>query len=351
MSQYPKLPDSILPDRTLRTAVVLGSLVLILAGVHVAGAIMAPMAFALLTIAVVWPIQSALQEQLPKLVALTITTIVVLAVLAALIYLLAWAFGLVVQWLINNTARFQSLYAQAAEWFEQHGVSIRSLMIESYDPSWTIGVLRDVGGRSYRLASFAAITFAFAVLGLLEVDVLRKNIQNLEDERFKRSLLKVAEDTADKFQKYMLVRTVMSVLTGVIVWSFALFAGIELATAWGVIAFVFNYVPFIGPLFATVFPTLFALVQFGSWELAIFVFVCLNAIQFVTGSYIEPRIAGATLSISPFVVLFAVFFWSLLWGIPGAFIGVPIAIAILTVCEEHKSTRWIATLLSGRTAA
>jgi AI-2 transport protein TqsA len=348
MSQYPKVPDSTLPDRALRTAVVLGSLVLVLAGVHVAGAIIAPMAFALLTIAVVWPIQSALQEQMPKLLALTVTTIVVLAVLAALIYLLAWAFGLVVQWLINNTARFQSLYSQAAEWFEQHGVSIKSLMIESYDPSWTIGLLRDVGGRSYRLASFAAITFAFAVLGLLEVDVLRRNIQNLEDERFKRSLLKAAEDTAVKFQKYMLVRTVMSVLTGIVVWSFALVAGIELATAWGVIAFVFNYVPFIGPLFATVFPTLFALVQVGSWELAIFVFVCLNAIQFVTGSYIEPRIAGATLSISPFVVLFAVFFWSLLWGIPGAFIGVPIAIAILTVCEEHESTRWIATLLSGR---
>jgi predicted PurR-regulated permease PerM len=186
------------------------------------------------------------------------------------------------------------------------------------------------------------------VLGLLEVDVLRRNIQNLDDERFKRTLLKVAEDTADKFQKYMLVRTVMSVLTGIIVWSFALVAGIELATAWGVIAFVFNYVPFIGPLFATVFPTLFALVQFGSWELAIFVFVCLNVIQFVTGSYIEPRVAGATLSISPFVVLFAVFFWSFLWGIPGAFIGVPIAIAILTVLEEHESTRWISALLSGR---
>jgi len=270
-------------------------------------------------------------------------------VLAALIYLLAWAFGLVAQWLINNTARFQLLYTQAVEWFEQHGVSITSLMIESYNPSWLMGLLRDVGGRSYRLASFTAIAFAFAVLGLLEVDVLRKNIQKMDDERFKRSLLKVGQDTAEKFQKYMLVRTVMSVLTGIIVWSFALVAGIELATAWGVIAFVFNYVPFIGPLFATVFPTLFALVQFGSWELAIFVFVGLNVIQFVTGSYIEPRIAGATLSMSPFVVLFAVFFWSFLWGIPGAFIGVPIAIAILTVCDEHEPTRWISALLSGAT--
>ncbi len=103
------------------------------------------------------------------------------------------------------------------------------------------------------------------------------------------------------------MRTVMSVITGVMVWSFALVTGIELATAWGVIAFAFNYIPIIGPLVATVFPTLFALAQFESWQLAIVVFLVLNAVQFVTGSYIEPRMAGARLSISPFVVLLAVF--------------------------------------------
>jgi predicted PurR-regulated permease PerM len=186
------------------------------------------------------------------------------------------------------------------------------------------------------------------VLGLLEVDIVRRNIERLGDREFRQSLLRAGQDIAAKFQKYMLVRSVMSVLTGIIVWSFALVAGLELATAWGVIAFVFNYIPFIGPLVATIFPTVFALAQFESWQLAIAVFGFLNVIQFITGSYIEPRLAGAALSISPFVVLFAVFFWSFLWGIPGAFIGVPIVIAILAVCDEHESTRWFAILLSGR---
>jgi predicted PurR-regulated permease PerM len=70
-----------------------------------------------------------------------------------------------------------------------------------------------------------------------------------------------------------------------------------------------------------------------------------KAEEVITGSYIEPRIAGATLSISPFVVLFAVFFWSFLWGIPGAFIGVPI---MITVCDESETAQWLAALLSGR---
>jgi predicted PurR-regulated permease PerM len=43
-----------------------------------------------------------------------------------------------------------------------------------------------------------------------------------------------------------------------------------------------------------------------------------------------------------------VFFWSFLWGVAGAFIGVPIVIALLAVCDEHESTRWIALLFSGR---
>jgi predicted PurR-regulated permease PerM len=146
----------------------------------------------------------------------------------------------------------------------------------------------------------------------------------------------------------MLVRTAASALTGFAVWAFTLVAGLELATAWGVIAFVLNYIPFVGSFLATLFPTVFALLQTESLQLAIVVFVCLNVIQFVTGSYLEPRWAGAALSMSPFVVLFSVFYWSFLWGLAGAFMGVPIMIAILTACEEHPSTRWIATLLSGR---
>jgi AI-2 transport protein TqsA len=335
-------------DRAVRTSLLICSLVLILAVAYFASTIIAPITFAFFIIAIVWPLQSALQARMPKLLALTVTILVTLAVIAALVYLVVWGFGLVVTWLVSNTDRFQSLYVQATGWLEEHGISVTRFVIDSYNPGWIIGAVREIGGRSYRLVSFVVITFAFTVLGLLEVDVVRRNIERLGDREFRQSLLRAGQDIAAKFQKYMLVRSVMSVLTGIIVWSFALVAGLELATAWGVIAFVFNYIPFIGPLFATVFPTVFALAQFESWQLAIAVFAFLNVVQFITGSYIEPRLAGAALSISPFVVLLAVFFWAFLWGIPGAFIGVPIMIAILAVCDEHESTRWFAILLSGR---
>lgn len=286
--------------------------------------------------------------QSSEALALAITVLATLAVITLLASLLVWGFSRIGQWLISNAARFQMLYMQATDWLDSHGISIAGQMTESFNMSWLIRAVQEIGGRLHGFISFAIVTLVFAVLGLLEVDVARRNIARLKSKEMAQSLLQAGTDIAAKFQKYMLVRSVMSVLTGAVVWGITLLAGLELATAWGVIAFVLNYIPFIGPLFATVFPTLFAIAQFESWQLALIVFLSLNLIQFLIGSYLEPRIAGAALAVSPFLILFAVFFWSFLWGIPGAFIGVPIVIAVLTVCEQHESSKWVATLLSGR---
>ncbi|MBR0695533.1 AI-2E family transporter [Bradyrhizobium lablabi] len=336
-------------DRTIKILLLFCATILILGAAYLAQPIVAPVAFSLFIIAIVWPIQQALQARLPKLLALTITVLGVVVVLSVLGLLLIWGFSRVVQWLTSNADRLQVLYGRGVDWLDGHGVSVASVVNPGKgNTNWILPAVRDIGGRGYRLISFIVIAFAFTVLGLLEVDVVRKNIERLESAATRQMLLVAGADIAAKLQKYMVVRSVMSVLTGVVVWSFALLAGIELATAWGVIAFVLNYIPFVGPLFATVFPTLFALVQFESWQLAVAIFACLNLVQFLIGSYLEPRMAGAALSISPFIVLSAVFLGSFLWGVAGAFMGVPIVIALLAVCDEYESTRWIAQLLSGR---
>src|SRR5262249_32677635 len=136
----------------------------------------------------------------------------------------------------------------------------------------------------------------------------------------------------------------MSLMTGVLVAGFAAIAGLPLAAEWGIIAFALNYIPFIGPLIATLFPTVFALLQFSSWQGVLMVFACLNIIQFVSGNYIEPRVSGSALALSPFMVLFSVFLWAFLWGLVGAFIGVPITIVALSFCAQNPSSRWLADL-------
>ena len=335
-------------SRGVATMLGLITAVLLFAALYSARSILAPVAFSLFVIAIVWPLQRTLEIRVPRLLALVATLVVTLLVISVLGYLIVWAFSTVGRWLIDNAPRFQALYVQWTDWLEEHGILVTSFLVENFNAGWLIRAVQEIGGRLQGFVTFVVITFVFTALGLLEVEIARKNIETLRNMEAARAILQASTQIADKFQRYMLVRSAMSVLTGLVVWAFALVAGLELATAWGVIGFVLNYIPFIGPLVATVFPTLFALLQFGSWQLAVIVFVGLNVIQFLIGSYLEPRIAGAALSLSPFLVLFAVFFWAFLWGIPGAFIGVPIVIAALALCEQRESTRWIAALLSGR---
>jgi predicted PurR-regulated permease PerM len=332
-------------DRSLRTVVSLIATVAIFAALYFASAVFAPVAFALLIIAVVWPLQSRLQTVFPKLIALAIVIVITVVVFLAFASLVAWSFGRVGRWVVANAAQFQLLYEQATVWLDSYGIAVAGLWAEHFNVGWLVRAFQGITGRVNTTMSFWLVVLVYVILGLLEVDDAGRKVRALENREAARVLLDGSVATAIKFRKYMLVRTLMSVITGVLVWAFATFAGVQLAVEWGVIAFALNYIPFIGPFIATVFPTMFALAQFASWQTALFVFACLNAIQFVVGSYIEPRVSGTALALSPFVVLFSVFFWTFMWGLAGAFIGVPITIAVLTICAQHGSSRWLADLL------
>ncbi len=322
----------------------------ICAALSLAETLLVPVAFSLFIMAVVWPLQKALQARLPKILAVLATLVITLLVVGSVLSLVVWGLGHVGQWVFSNMARLQSVYLEITEWLEGHGFVMAGLLAEHFDVRWMLRLAQGLSSRLNSLASFLIVTLVFVLLGLLEMDALRSQVANLRRRDFGAFLLVSGADVAAKLQKYMLVRTLMSIATGVVVWGFTLAAGLELATAWGAIAFALNYIPFIGPFVATMLPTTFALAQSGSWELALLVFVCLNVIQFLSGSYLEPRIAGKALSVSPYMVLFSIFLWSFLWGLPGAFIGVPILIAAVTICAHSSSASWVSDLLSGQEA-
>jgi len=318
------------------------------AALAVAQSVFAPIAFAVFIIAIVWPLQRVLQARVPAMAALAASIVAIVLVIGAMVGLVVWSGGHVGQWLIANAGRFQVLYAEADAWLEGHGFLLAGMVADHFDARWALRFVQDMSSRLQSLSSFVVVTVVFVILGLLEVGAVQGQLRRLGRQEAGDYMLRAGAQIASKLQRYMAVRTVMSIGTGAVVWAVTLAAGMELAAAWGMLAFVLNYIPFVGPFVATLLPTLFALVQFESWRMALFVFVCLNVVQFLSGSYLEPRIAGARLQVSPFLVLFAVFFWAFLWGVPGAFIGVPILIAGLTLCASHPSSRWIAELCSGR---
>jgi AI-2 transport protein TqsA len=321
--------------------------VLLAAAASQASTVFAPLALALFIIAIVWPLQQRLQSWMPKLLALSITMVVTVAVCLAFASLAIWGFGRVGRSLVADTARYQALYDSMVTWLDGHGVSIAGLWAEHFNVTWLLRATQYITGRVNTTFSFWLITLIYVILGLLEVDDMRRKIDALDNREAARVLLDGSSASAARFRKYILVRTQMSAMTGLLVGVFAWITGLQFAIEWGVIAFTLNYIPFIGPFIATLFPTLLAMTQFDSWQAVLGVFVCLNIIQFVVGSYIEPRVSGTMLSISPLIVLFAIFFWTFLWGLFGTFIGVPIVLAILTFCGQHPSSRWLADLLGG----
>jgi AI-2 transport protein TqsA len=321
--------------------------ILVAAALHWAEAILAPIAFALFAIALAWPVQRAVQARTSQAAALLVTVLVTLVVLVVLALAIGWGFGRVARWVIANAAPLQLLYMRKLDWLEGHGMA--AALAEQFDVRQLVQIAQTIVLRLQGVVSFLGLTLVFVILGLLEVEVAARQLERLARDRpVAAGLLRAAKRTGAKLRAYMLVRTVMSVATGIAVWAFARLMGLELAAEWGVIAFVLNYIPFIGSLLATLFPTIFAVLQFGTWQAAVTVFLALQAIQFLSGSYVEPRLAGARLALSPFMVLVAVFLGALLWGIPGAFLGVPALIAALTLCEEFEGSRWVAGLLSGR---
>ena len=310
---------------------------------------MAPVAFALFIIALVRPLQRRLQALLPQVIAVLVSTAVAVLTIGAGGWLVIWGFGGVTQWVISNAPRLQSLYMHAADLLERRGLYAAELFAEQINVLWLVQVLRAIGGSLQGVLSFSIVTFVFVLLGLFEAAPLGQRLRRIGDGQSGVAAIDTAAEIAARLQTYMLVRLGMSVLTGLAFWAFAGLYGLELAREWGVIAFVLNFIPFIGSFVATLLPAVFAAAQFESLYAALVVFICLNLLQFIIGSYIEPRVAGTAVSVSPFMVLFAVFFWGVLWGVAGAFIGVPILIALAVVCARYPATRSICALLSAHT--
>jgi AI-2 transport protein TqsA len=335
----------------VKVALAIGAAVAVAFAAYQAASVFAPLVLALFIIAITWPLQRWMQSHIPRLVALAITLIVIVAVGVAFASLIAWGFGRVGRALVSDAARYQMLYDNLVAWLDSHGISVAGLWAEHFNVRWLLVKAQYVTGRINSTLAFWLITLTYVILGLLEVDDIRRKVDALRNRDAARVMLDGSAATAVKFRKYLWVRTQMSVLTGLFVGLFALVTGLQFAAEWGVIGFALNYIPFIGSFIATLFPTLLAMTQFDTWQGVVATFICLNIIQFVIGSYVEPRLSGSVLAISPFVVLFAIFLWTFLWGLFGTFIGVPIALAILTFCEQHPGSRWLSDLLGGPPSA
>lgn len=152
----------------------------------------------------------------------------------------------------------------------------------------------------------------------------------------------------DQLQSYLLIKTLVSLATGVSFTVVLTIYGIDFAMFWGMLAFILNYLPNIGSLLATVFPIIIALLDFGFGFTSISLAALLLIVQNIFGNVIEPKFLGMKLDLSPVFILISLIFWGWIWGIVGMFLAVPIASLFKILCSNINPLKPIAILIGTR---
>lgn len=306
-----------------------------------------PLAFALFLIALTAPFMQRLQPLVGKGAALVATLLLTLVTLLLFGLAVMWGVSQVTDWVIQNLPRFEAVYRDLQRAMAARDMPLDLLMPARFDVRWIVGPVTAFLEQARLISGFALLVFVFAVLGLTELEGMARRLRHIEADRPGLRVSEVCRDVSAKFGLYMKVRLIVSLVDALICYVFFRLIGLDEPLAWAILVGTLNFIPFIGPLIVALFLGVFAAAQFGSLWMVLLAVGGTTAINFVLGSYIEPLIAGSALSMSAVLVLFSVFFWAIIWGIPGAFIGVQIMIVALAVLRVVPSAAWIAELFSG----
>ena len=136
-------------------------------------------------------------------------------------------------------------------------------------------------------------------------------------------------------------------VTGVLCGAWVAICGVDFPILWGLLAFFLNYIPTLGMFIATVPPVVVALIQLGPGS-ALLVLAGYLVLNFTLGNFVEPRVMGRALGLSPLVVILSMVFWGLLWGPVGALLAVPLTMVFKILLASTEDLRWAAVLLGSK---
>lgn len=339
----PDAPRPLHASPAILLIAVVAGLVLLYAG----RSVMAPLAFALFVLAVVWPLREALRDRLGKTVAVLGTALLTAAIVLGFFVAGAVALSRIAAWFVGHLSEVESAVTSAGATLDAAGVPLADLSADPFDPDLVLGPAREVASLITDIGGFLVIAFVFLVLGLIELDRI---LSRLGEVRFGADSPPIAAITARiarKFRLHLKIYALISVADGVLCYVFFRMIGLEEALAWAVLTGILNFIPFIGPLIIAVLLVPFSAAQFGSLGMVVLAVGGTTAINFTLGSYVQPLVAGNAVSMSAMLVLFSVSFWAIIWGIPGAFLGIPLTIVVLAACAATPRLAWISHVLSG----
>ncbi|MDH7511788.1 MAG: AI-2E family transporter [Clostridiales bacterium] len=156
----------------------------------------------------------------------------------------------------------------------------------------------------------------------------------------------ILENIDRQIQKYLIIKTATSFISGLVTMTVLLAFGVDFAIVFGFLTFLLNFIPSLGSIAALILIVLIAAFQFSSPWPVLWILLILVFIDLLISNFVEPKLMGYGLGLSPLAVLFVLFFWGWLWGIPGMILAVPVMAVVKIVCGNVPSLQFVAEIIS-----
>ncbi len=192
------------------------------------------------------------------------------------------------------------------------------------------------------------IVMVFMAYMLMGKSNLRAKIFKAFPDGQAEQIADTIDAASEKIQKYLSTKLLVSLITGLVSYIIFISFGIDFAVFWSIVIFLFNFIPNIGSIIASLLPIIFSILQFGTFSTALWLLLALGLLQFIMGNILEPRLMGYSLNLSPMIVILALIFWGYIWGIAGMLLSVPILATSTIVFERIESLHFISVFLKGR---
>ena len=330
-----------------KTALIIIAVILVSAAMKIAGSVTLPLAISLFCFLLFNPLLNKMEKvKIPRWMGIVIVMLLLLVILLLAGWFFFFSVDLLVKRLPMYIRRFSIIDLWLADLLNlESGTSFLSYL--NFD--WTgliVSSLSQVSSKAINIISKAFLVYIFVLFLVLERQSLIPKLKVAMPSRKGMRLAVLFERVNRQISKYLLLKALISVGTGVLFYLAGLATGLDFALMWGVLAFVFNFIPSIGSIVITALTIIMAILQFfPNWPNILYVAVLMTSIQMVLGNILDPRIQGVQLNLSPFIILVSLSFWGFIWGIAGMFLAVPLTSIIQILCANVKGLQNVAVML------
>lgn len=320
------------------------SFVVVVAGLRAAAAFFLPFMLAFFLAVLSLPVLTFLQRHgVPRWLALLLTLTLDISILLGVVALVGGSLQEFTAALPRYRDRLDTMVASTVASLEARGIQASEWV--STDLLSADKVMDLVGATLRGIAAIISQTaLVLLIMGFVLAEAagfpakLRHAFGRTGDVRFSKVTREV--------QRYLVFKTLICLVTGVLAGVWVSVLGLEFALLWGMTAFVFNYIPNLGSILAAIPPVLLALLQQGP-GLAVVVAIGYAVINLGLGNLVEPNLMGRKMGLSPLVVFLSLVFWGWVWGPVGMLLSVPLTMIVRILLENTEDLRWVGILLGG----